>query len=1112
MLRIEFSNRLEALCDAAVSALGAVPSSPFVAQQIVVPSIAMQRHLTQALAERYGICANVRGVYLAQWLWTQIAKVVRGVADESPFAAGAMTWRIYQTLQESAWATFPRLERYLKDSSDVMRFELAADIAGLFEQYITYRQDWLQAWVGGTAHGDDQAWQAELWRRLSAQLGAAPEHPASLFLRRLESADAAGTNAFALPETVHVFCLPDMPPLYVDLLSGLARWVDVTLYVLNPCREYWFDIVDPKRLRSLTVRGAAGHHDTGNRLLASWGKQTKAYIELLLERAGDAPLDDTRFDDGFPTTMLGAVQHAMFTLTELAPASLTLDPADRSIEVHVCHSLTRQLEVLQDQLLARFASPAPFRPDEILIVTPDLEAAAPLIDAVFGNVPDERRLPYAITGRGRSTVNAAARAVLALLAILPSRFPASALIELLQQPLIGRRFDIGAEELDVVEDWLQASGIRWGLDAAQRRELDVPGSERFTVKDGLDRLFLGYALPQRVAVPTFERIPAGYTEGSRADILGAFAEFVDRLTALREALREPRLADAWLEALLELLETFLMPVGDDLEEVADVRETLRELHDTMGRGGLTTPVPLAVVRASLESLFDAGARGGVPTGAITFSSMSSLRNLPFAFVGIIGLDDGAFPAAVRPREFDLMAAQPRAGDRQRRQDDRNLFLDLLLAARRCLYLSYTGRSIRDDSVRPPSVVVAELLDTLLPALAPAPGDGAALAAARQQLIIDHPLQAFAAVYFTDTDPRRHSFNRELCEALRHAAADPGPPGEPGMADGTGGTGDSGDGGDAEAAEDAGEAVADERAAPRFFAAPLSAPGPEWRAVSLDQLKQFFRNPCAFLLKQRLGMSLYREAAGVVDEEPFLPDFPGREALAERLLPQAMREVGPQELSRLAQAGIEYPPGALGRVALAAEMGALQRYAHAVRDATRAPPAPALAVDLPFALDGEDWHLTALLSGQRDGGMVLHRYDDTRAGDYLNGWLTHLVAAAVSTRPAETRWISRDGEVRFHPVSDAPSLLEHLMRLYRRGLSEPIHFFPKTAWEYIKTGRNLGKAGAVWHKKYGGGRGEEEHAAYRFALRGVSDPLDADFRACAESVFGTSWDSIEDPRL
>jgi len=889
-------------------------------------------------------------------------------------------------------------------------------------------------------------------------------------------------NPFGLLQDVHVFCLPDMPPLYLEVLTRLGRSVDVTLYVLNPCCEYWFEIVDPKRLRALTLRGAATHHETGNRLLASWGRQTQAHIEQLLERADDAPLDDTRFDANFPDTTLGRLQASIFNLTQLAPRSSARDPADRSIEIHVCHSLPRQLEVLQDNLLAVFAGPSPPRPDEILIVMPDLETAAPLIEAVFGNVPDDRRLPFAITGRG-SGANAAARALTSLLAILQSRFPASALIELLQQPLIGKRFCIGADELGFIADWLDAGGIRWGLDAVHRDELGLPGIERFTVADGLDRLFLGYALPQSVSAPTFGRIPAGNAEGSSADILGAFAEFVEHLTALRADLRDPRPPDAWLEALLGLLESSLAPSTDDVDDIAEVREALGEMHDQMRRGGLKSPVPLAVVRAALESSMNDAARGGVPTGSITFSSMSSLRNLPFRFIGILGLDDGAFPSAARPREFDLMTADPRRGDRQRRLDDRNLFLDLLLAARERLYLSYTGRSIRDNSVRPPSVVVAELIETLLPALS------------RDDLIIEHPLQAFAPIYFQD-DPRRRSFNRELCAALeQHRSKDTAPRPEAGA---------PADVNDPDDDDDS------PRSATRFFTASLTAPGQEWCEVSLDQLLEFFRNPCQYLLKRRLGLSLYREEDGVADEEPFIPDFLPRQALAERLLPQAMQGLGADDLRRLAQAGIEYPPGALGSAALDEEMGYLQRFAYAVRDA-RPGAAKPLSVKLSFSLAGEPWDLTALLTARHESGLVLHRYDDTRPTDYLAAWLTHLTAAAASLTPIYTHWISRDGSFRFIPVSDARGILERLLLLYRRGLGEPIHFFPKSAWKYIVEDGDVGKARAVWHKTFGDARGEDTHEAYRLALRGV-DPLDADFVTCAETVFGTARTYLKDPRL
>jgi hypothetical protein len=52
----------------------------------------------------------------------------------------------------------------------------------------------------------------------------------------------------------------------------------------------------------------------------------------------------------------------------------------------------------------------------------------------------------------------------------------------------------------------------------------------------------------------------------------------------------------------------------------------------------------------------------------------------------------------------------------------------------------------------------------------------------------------------------------------------------------------------------------------------------------------------------------------------------------------------------------------------------------------------------------------------------------------------------------------------------------------------------------------------WHASYAGGWGEDEHAAYRLALRGAADPIDAAFVECAETVFGSMYPHLADERL
>lgn len=1117
MLSLAFSNRYEVVLETLLAHLAAEQPGPFGVREIIIPSTALRRSVELAVAEREGVAANLRFSYLAQWLWGQIGKVV-DVGAQSPFAPPVLAWRVFERLGDAGWcSSHPRLARYLDGADSLMRFELAERVARLFDSYITYRPGWLAEWsagrrlpaLAGEAH-DDEAWQAALWREISASLGTRSEHPAAAFFREIES---AGSEALArLPASVQVFCLPAMPPLYLEILRRLARHVDVRLYVLNPCREFWFEIVDPRRLSWLAGKQQDLYHEVGNRLLAGWGRQTQAHIDLLFDGEGAPEVEDGLFVPAGGDSLLAQLQNAVLDLVDLAPGSVALAPDDRSVEVHVCHSLTRELEVLQDRLLSLFAGPNPPRPDEIVVVTPDLEAAAPLIEAVFGSVPPARRIPWTITGLGQIRVNLVARVLDTALSLAASRFSASRVFELLQQAPVAQRFGLGRGDLEQVHEWLREAGVRWGLDGEHRHALGLPESERHSLGEGMHRLFLAYALGDVDGGGALfaGRIGAGNPEGGDALALGRLWRYVEVLQALQAACAKAHDADGWRAVLQDALASLIPPAAEWADDLRVVQEVIAELHANMREGGLQAKLPLSLVHAALSALLDDPARGGVPGGVVSFSAMTSLRSLPYRVVCAIGLDDGAVPGSDRSAEFDLMAKQPARGDRQRRHDERNLFLDLLLAAREHLHLSYSGRSARDNSEKPPSVLVAELLDYAARACAPEPLNPESLQATRARLTVVHPLQAFSTQYFiveSGQDPRLASFQQEYCEALRARLQAAALATLPTVRAG------AGEGGDDDEDEDEDEDGADGSGAP-FFAAPLPAPSEEWRSVDLTRLVRFFRHPARFLLRERLGVTLPEGDEELQDDEPFLPDFHGRQALAERLLPTLLAGLDDDSVSAVAAAGGEYPGGALGERLLARELGALGDYAAGLRAALASEPLPPVPLALDFELEGETWTLHGGFGDLRPTGLVRHRYDDVRPNDYIAGWIEHLAlcAAAPAGVVLTTEWHSRDGVFRLTACDDARAQLGVLLALYRVGLTQPLHFFPKSAWVWLVNGGSTFKAGQKWS---GGGKpefGERNDPAIRLAFRGLPDPLDNDFFDNAARVLSPLMACLDDPRL
>ncbi len=313
-----------------------------------MPSAAIRRRVELAAAERFGICANVRFSFLAQWLWRQIGHVVP-VSEMSPFTTPVLTWRVLGIFDEQAFvAAHPPLAGYLRHADDVMRYELAARTATLLEHYLTYRPDWLAAWLAGkparienldAARRDDERWQAALWRRIAGDLGTDSRHPSVVFFdamkadgaRRPGARGAARRGARLLPAD-HAAALPrhPAPPRAVDRPAAV-RAQPLPRILVRDRRPQAPLLARAQKAAPTITKSAIVCWPRG----ASRRRRTSTCCSRTTARR---QVDDAGFAPSEGDTLLAQVQNAMLDLTDLARGSVELASDDRSIEVHVCHS------------------------------------------------------------------------------------------------------------------------------------------------------------------------------------------------------------------------------------------------------------------------------------------------------------------------------------------------------------------------------------------------------------------------------------------------------------------------------------------------------------------------------------------------------------------------------------------------------------------------------------------------------------------------------------------------------------------------------------------------------------------------------------------------------
>lgn len=1069
MLTVVFAHQHEILQAQLLDSLDSTKPGPFGQHEIIIPSVALARDIRLAASRRFGIAANLRFSYLAAWLWEQMACFVT-VPAVSPYAPAALVWRILQALDALPLAEHPRLAQFCAAAEPLTRYQLAQRLASLFDQYLTYRPQWIRNWSrkDQTLIPDhpDAGWQAALWQHIRHADDA--EQPP--LLGDFFSGKPLPSPTRPLPQRVHVFGLPNMPPVYLSALTQLGQKMDITLYVRNPCREYWLDTQDAKRLARLATQGLSGsqaHRTLGNRLLAAWGVQTRDYLgQLLTETGEEVDYDDRAFAAAdFPKSVLGQLQSAIFHLQDLSNGCSQFDNDDRSIELHICHSLTRQLDVLHDQLLSRFTESvkqgAPLKPADVLVAVPDLEAAAPLIHAVFSSVPPHRFIPYTITGSATRQSNPLAQALAELIDVVRSRWQAESVLNLLHHPAIARRYQFNEDDLATLTHWIRESGIRWGRDAQHQRTSCAMSDNAAAMPDidealprhsfawGLERLFLGFALPAEDQLFA-EALPYSALEGSDAWLLGRFYGFIDTLGHLQTSLMAARTPAEWQQCFGELLSQHLQAADDEQDALQTLRHAIRTLAGNMVAAGTHTRIAPEIALTALGEALDQANHGGVPGGQVTFTALSSLRGLPYRLICLLGLDGQVFPAIGRSPEFDLMAARPHYGDRQRRDDDRNLFLDALLNARENLYLSYTGRDQRDNSPLPASILIDELFDYLEAAA------GRRLPAWR----VTHPLQAFSPRYFTPTQadgqPTRgiFSYAEEICTALLARIEAANTPASP------------------------------------FFSTPLPAlPHPE--VLEVQTLHDFLAHPARALLRQRLGLSLPWVEEAIADAEPLLPGYRERDALTRRALPTLLAPASRQtDWAKTLAAAPEAPWGALGEALVSQQIESLTPFAGKIQAITHAEPrVPPLAFTLRPA--SQYPALQGQLTGCFEGGLLRFHAGPQRARDLIAAWLDHLILCALAQQngklPSHTRLLCLDGETRLRPVAEPLQYLATLLEAWSKGQTQALPFFPKTAW----AAANGQDPTPAWT---GGqyGHGERDEPWNRLAWRDTPDPLGPDF--------------------
>ncbi|EFH8629236.1 TPA: exodeoxyribonuclease V subunit gamma [Escherichia coli] len=1048
MLRVYHSNRLdvlEALMEFIVERERL--DDPFEPEMILVQSTGMAQWLQMTLSQKFGIAANIDFPLPASFIWDMFVRVLPEIPKESAFNKQSMSWKLMTLLpQLLEREDFTLLRHYLTDDSDKRKlFQLSSKAADLFDQYLVYRPDWLAQWETGhlvEGVGEAQAWQAPLWKALveyTDELGQPRWHRANLYQRFIETLESATTCPPGLPSRVFICGISALPPVYLQALQALGKHIEIHLLFTNPCRYYWGDIKDPAYLAKLLTRqrrhsfedrelplfrdsenagqlfNSDGEQDVGNPLLASWGKLGRDYIYLLSDLESSQELD--AFVDVTPDNLLHNIQSDILELENRAVAGVNieefsrsdnkrpLDPLDSSITFHVCHSPQREVEVLHDRLLAMLEEDPTLTPRDIIVMVADIDSYSPFIQAVFGSAPADRYLPYAISDRRARQSHPVLEAFISLLSLPDSRFVSEDVLALLDVPVLAARFDITEEGLRYLRQWVNESGIRWGIDDDNVRELELPATGQHTWRFGLTRMLLGYAMES--AQGEWQSVlPYDESSGLIAELVGHLSSLLMQLNIWRRGLAQERPLEEWLPVCRDMLNAFFLPDAETEAAMTLIEQQWQAIIAEGLGAQYGDAVPLSLLRDELAQRLDQERISQrFLAGPVNICTLMPMRSIPFKVVCLLGMNDGVYPRQLAPLGFDLMSQKPKRGDRSRRDDDRYLFLEALISAQQKLYISYIGRSIQDNSERFPSVLVQELIDYIGQSHY-LPGDEAlncdeSEARVKAHLTCHHTRMPF--------DPQNYqpgnlqSYAREWLPA----------------------------------ASQAGKAHSE-------FVQPLPFTLPE--TVPLETLQRFWAHPVRAFFQMRLQVNFRTEDSEIPDTEPFILEGISRYQINQQLLNVLVEQDDAERLFRRFRAAGDLPYGAFGEIFWETQCQEMQQLADRVIACRQ----PGQSMEIDLACNGVQ--ITGWLPQVQPDGLLRWRPSLLSVAQGMQLWLEHLVYCASGGNGESRLFLRKDGEWRFPPLAAEQALhyLSQLIEGYREGMSAPLLVLPESGGAWLKT--------------------------------------------------------------
>ena len=767
-MQLFYSPQIEPLLQLLAQRLTTPLDDPFTPELVVVPSGDMARYLKKELARTLGakdgndgIVSNINFVYPRQLVNATIQNPTG--SENSEWDSNSLIWSIVDTLLTHSNITIPGF--------DQAPLTVARRAADLFDRYASHRPEMLNEWIDGESSTGsltnnrlntitkDQKWQRELFIELAKQFAEKSVSGRALddsdrYTQALDELSGKGS----VPQRISVFGITTLSRTARQILHALDQVTDIHIYMVYAAGQKWPKPCAQEQLLRSEFSEPLISHPLTSRWATQLVENASVFGDIPREYMPSEQLDSSLLHDlqkSIISDSLSDIELSTKQRDELRATS------DGSLQIHACYGLARQVEALRDSFLHILNKNPQLQLRDCAILCADIEAAAPIISAVFApgkssgsTLPS---LPISLVGNVASRRTAVVESFQAVLQLLTSRCSPTDVLEVAHLPAVKRTFGFDDEALTLLSTWAEELGVRYGLDKDLRAahwNID-PEMREGTWDAALNRLMMGIAVPGEVdRIGPGGVVPYDGIGGSEMRVAGAVSEFIERIIHFTKIINATDEANKPVGITIQsFCSSVYVLISSFLTVTYKESSTLTQLHRAIGDFQSDAEKSLTqldqrfhvneLVLALDEYFNDERSLLGSKYESITVAPLDGLQHVPFRVLAILGADERSFTGAHSDGD-DILANNPCVGEPMYSLDGRQRLLNAIMSARETLIITCTGADISNNKETPLAVALQELIecaDVLLHEKQNSPHGS-------QRLLARHPRQNFDSATLT----------------------------------------------------------------------------------------------------------------------------------------------------------------------------------------------------------------------------------------------------------------------------------------------------------------------------------------------------------------------------